>query len=212
MAVQAAASTGLEQTLASVSPRLSDQIRFLMEIDRLKQVVRANRISGDSRCENTAEHSWHVAMLGLVLAEHANEPVDVNRVMMLLLVHDIIEIDADDTPLYDEVGRLDKRLREEKAADRLFALLPNDQAQYFRRLWDEYEDNLTPEAKMAHAADRLLPILLNHAVGGGSWNNASVDLAREVSLTSSIDNGSAVLWELTTKVLDDAVGKGFLRP
>jgi putative hydrolase of HD superfamily len=149
--------------------QLEQQITFLRELDKLKQVYRQSPLMDNSRKENSAEHSWHVALAALVLAPLADEAIDVNRVIKMLLLHDIVEIDAGDTFAYDPVRRLDQEAREQVAADRLFGLLPAEQAAEFRALWDEFDARLSAEARFAHAVDRLLPVLHNYATGGGTW-------------------------------------------
>ncbi len=188
------------------------QLGFLLEIDRLKQVIRGSRIADGSRRENTAEHSWHLALFASTLAEYAIEPVDVSRVVQMLLLHDIVEIDAGDTPLFDEAGASAQDDAEQRAADRLFGLLPPDQAAVFRALWEEFEAATSADARFAKAIDRLQPILLNHAVGGGTWTDYDVDEDRERRLTERIAQGSPDLWAVAEAVFADAVANGWLRP
>jgi putative hydrolase of HD superfamily len=149
--------------------RLTQQIEFILEIDKLKQIIRRSYIISGERRENTAEHSWHLAILALILAEHANEPVDLLRVLKMVLVHDIVEIDAGDTFLFDTVGTLDKAEREQLAADRLFGLLPADQSSELRQLWQEFEPREPPESHFATALYRLIPLMLNYQCGGRTW-------------------------------------------
>lgn len=191
--------------------RLRQQIEFITEIDKLKHVLRRNTLVDGSRRENSAEHSWHISMLAIVLAEHADEPVDVLHVVKLLLVHDLVEIDAGDTFCYDEEAKLDKEEREIAAADRLFALLPGEQARQFRALWDEYEAADTAEAKFAHALDRLQPLLLNYHSGGGTWQEYDIPLSSVLKRADGIRRGSKTLWDAANGVLDDAVEQGLLR-
>ncbi len=197
--------------LQELDERLADQLRFLLEIDRLKTVVRGSRIANATRRENTAEHSWHIALFASVLSEWALGDVDTDRVVQMLLLHDIVEIDAGDTPLFDDAGSGDQLQREQIAADRIFGLLPVDQAEMFRNLWEEFEAAETINARFAKAIDRLQPILLNHVVGGGTWIDYNVDVHRERSLTNRIAEGSPELWAAAEVVFADAVSNGWLR-
>ena len=192
--------------------RLERQISFLVELEKLKQVLRRTGPVGAGRRENSAEHSWQVALAALVLAEYANEPVDVAHVVRMALVHDIIEIDAGDTFAYDPVGYLDKEAREQVAADRIFALLPPPQAAELRALWDEFEAGVTAEARFANAMDRLLPVLQNHRNNGGTWVEANLDRARVDARLSPIAEGSTAIWDYVCAVLDDAMAQGMIRP
>ncbi len=197
---------------AGLDGRLAQQLGFLLEADRLKSVVRGSRIADGSRRENTAEHSWHLALFALVLQEWAVGEVDASRVVRMLVLHDLVEIECGDTPLYDATGAATQAERERLAADVVFGLLPPDQAQELRGLWEEFEAAATPDAKFAKALDRLQPILLNHAVGGGTWTDHTVDEARVRRLTRRIADGSPALWDAAQAVLADAVAKGWLRP
>ena len=175
---------------------LEQQIRFIVEIDRLKTVLRQNYLADGTRRENTAEHSWHVALMALVLAEHAAAPVDRARVLELLLVHDLVEIDAGDTFAYDSQGTETKLAREQAAADRIFGLLPEAQARELRALWDEYEAEETPEARFALSLDRLMPMLHNALTEGRAWraNGVIADKvrpARRIDQPRQSDAGSA---------------------
>lgn len=186
--------------------RLRQQVEFVAEIDRLKSILRRNTLSDGSRRENTAEHSWHISMLAIVLSEHTNEPVDVLHVVKMLLIHDIVEIDAGDTFCYDETAGMDKEEREQAAADRLFGMLPKDQAREFRALWDEFEAAETPEAKFANALDRFQPVLLNYRSGGGTWKEYNVTVEQIMQRNRPIARGSSVLWEHTEAMIHDAMG------
>ncbi|HXF60488.1 MAG TPA: HD domain-containing protein [Caldilineaceae bacterium] len=192
--------------------RLEQQIAFLRELDKLKQVYRQSPLMDNSRKENSAEHSWHVALAALVLAPLADEPVDINRVIKMLLLHDVVEIDAGDTFAYDPVRRLDQAAREEAAAQRLFGLLPEAQAAEFRALWEEFDARATADARFAHAVDRLLPVLHNYATGGGAWKAHQLHWAHVVQRVSAIQDGSAALWGFVAALLDDAVAQGYLAP
>jgi putative hydrolases of HD superfamily len=182
---------------ASVDPpehRLARQLDFLLEIDALKQIERMTKIIGGARRENTAEHSWHLALLAIVLVEHAAEPVDLARVVPMLLVHDVVEIDAGDTFAYDEAGHESKAQREQAAADRLYGLLPGEQGAWLRGLWDEFERGDTPEARYALAIDRLQPVLLNHANRGGPWRDHGIERSRVEARNAVIGAGAPTLW------------------
>lgn len=191
--------------------RLVQQLEFLMEIDHLKAIDRQTRIAAGRR-ENTAEHSWHLAMYALILAEHSNEDVDILHVLALCLVHDIVEIDAGDTFAYDVAANGDKEERERKAAERLFGLLPSDQAADMWRLWEEYEAMETPESRFANAVDRMQPAMLNHVAGDDStWKEHGVTLPQAVKRLSPIGDGSKALWAHTQSIIDTARERGHIR-
>lgn len=192
--------------------RLSQQLAFIVEIDRLKDVLRRNLVTAGDRSENDAEHSWHLALMAAVLGEYANEDVDVGRVILILLVHDVVEIDAGDAFVYDDDARTGKEERERAAADRIFALLPSDQADFYRGLWDEFEARATPESRFAAAIDRLQPLLLNHATRGASWSQHAITADRVLRLNSTIDHGSSHLWEHAQRMIEDAIAQGYLAP
>ena len=195
---------------AAAGGRLDQQIAFLLEADRLKQIERMTKILGGSRRENSAEHSWHLALFALVLCEHADEPLDVGRAITMLLVHDLVEIDAGDTFAYDDAGYETKAAREEAAADRLFGLLPNSQGAQLRALWDDFETGESPEARFANAVDRLQPLLLNHANQGGPWREHGISRERIVARNSPIAAGSAQLWALAQDRIDQVQALGLL--
>ncbi len=182
--------------------RLAKQMAFLREIDRLKQVQRRSLLLHEDRWENSAEHSWHVAMAVWVLAEHANEPVDVCRVVGMMLLHDIVEIDAGDTFVYDEAAMAGKSERERRAAERLFGLLPEDQARQFRDLWDEFEAGETAEARFAAAVDRLLPVTHNHGTGGKSWRMHGVEKTQVLRRNAPMAEGSEALWQEARRMIE----------
>lgn len=195
----------------SISVRLRQQLEFLVAIDALKTVNRASRIVDNSRQENSAEHSWHLTLFARVLHEHANEPVDIERVIMMLMVHDIVEVDAGDTPLHG-VQNPDQAAIEQAAADRLFGILPDDQNQLLRDCWDEFEQAQSAEAKFAKAVDRLQPILLNMLTEGGTWKDFDVNLEQVTQRTGQIDIGSDSLWAAATAMFQEAVENGWLKP
>ena len=154
--------------------RFEQQMKFILEIDKVKNVFRQTYLADGKRKENDAEHSWHIALMAYLLQEHAEEPVDVPRVMLMVLIHDLVEIDAGDTYAYDSEGAKTKREREVRAAERIFGLLPEDQGRYFRELWDEFEAYESADAKYAHLLDNFQPLLLNDASGGRSWSEHDV--------------------------------------
>lgn len=192
--------------------RLARQVRFILEVDRLKEIFRQTLLTQSRRSENGAEHSWHLCLMTIVLAEHANIPdLDVLRVLRMLLIHDLVEIDAGDTFAYDEVRRADQHEREARAADRIFGLLPADQAAEFRALWDEFESRETPEAKFAAAMDRFQPMLLNCATEGAAWQKHGVTMDRVVARNRHIADGAETVWAYAAEMIRDAVTQGNLQ-
>jgi putative hydrolase of HD superfamily len=191
--------------------RLEQQIQFVLEIDKLKSVIRRSYLINGQRRENTAEHSWHLAMLALILAEHANEPVDLLRVLKMVIVHDIVEIDAGDTFLFDTTGAQDKTAREQLAADRLFGLLPEDQAVELRQLWDEFEARETADSHFANALDRLMPLLHNYHAGGRTWQENGIVSSQIEWVHGRIGEGSHTVAELSRMVVATAVAEGILK-
>ncbi|MBD2464563.1 HD domain-containing protein [Oscillatoria sp. FACHB-1407] len=190
--------------------RLHQQIQFILEIDKLKLVLRQTLLTDGSRRENSAEHSWHLAMMAMLLAEYAPEPVEVLRVMKMLLIHDLVEIDAGDTFCYDVQGNLDKAEREQQAADRLFGLLPPEQGVELRSLWEEFEAQTTVEARFAAALDRLQPLLHNQQTQGGTWRIHGVTRDRVMKRVEAIETGSPELWVYVQAVIDECVAAGYL--
>ncbi len=174
---------------------LPQQLDFLKEIDQLKGIIRQTLLIDKSRQENSAEHSWHLAMYAMILSEYANEPVNVGRVIQMLLIHDIVEVDAGDVPLHGGEDKAEQALREEAAADRLFGLLPEQQGKSLRALWDEFEEATTADARFAKALDRLQPVLHNLATDGGTWETFDVDEAKVLKRCGpQIEKGSTSLW------------------
>ncbi len=191
--------------------RFRQQIEFILEVDKLKNVLRKTILMDRSRRENSAEHSWHIALTVLILSEYAKDSdVDLFRVMKILLVHDLIEIDAGDTYCYDDQGRKDQARREKKAADRIFNLLPVDQAGTLRELWDEFEERKTPESKFANALDRLQPFLHNYFTEGQIWQENNIKSAQVKSRMHPVNDGAPILWNYVRFLIDDGVKKGFL--
>lgn len=175
--------------------RMDKQYDFLREIDKEKSIFRQTYLADGSRKENDAEHSWHLAMMSMLMCEYANEPVDRLHVMEMVLIHDLIEIDAGDTYAYDTAGNKTKRERELKAADRLFNILPKDQADRLRGLWDEFEENITPEARFANSLDKMQPLMLNDASGGKSWTEHDVHNSQVYKRNERTHEGSEAMWK-----------------
>jgi putative hydrolase of HD superfamily len=197
---------------AALPNRLADQLAFIIEVDRLKTVLRASPLAAAERRENDAEHSWHLALMVMLLSDYSDERIDVGHTMRLVVIHDLVEIYAGDTPLYDTAAAADQQQREEAAADRLFRLLPVDQAQWVRALWDEFEARRTPEARFAKAIDRLEPILLNWMAKGGTWDwpGVTADVVR--ARTAGIKDGSRQLWDAVHSMIEEGVRSGWIRP
>lgn len=191
--------------------RLRQQIAFVVEIDKVKRVLRQTMVIRSGRHENDAEHSWHLAVMAVVLFEYAEgSRVDVLKVLKLVLVHDIVEVDAGDTYCYDEAAAAGKRERETRAADRIFGLLPHDQAREFRALWEEFEERKTPESRFANALDRLQPLLLNYHTDGRSWRRHGVTSGRVFERVAPIADSAPGLWEYAARLIRKAVEKGIL--
>ncbi|HTH15484.1 MAG TPA: HD domain-containing protein [Magnetospirillum sp.] len=190
--------------------RLSRQLAFSLELDKLKTILRQTLLADSSRRENDAEHSWHVAMMAVLLAEYAPEGADPLRASRMLLFHDVVEIDAGDTFIHDDKGNADKAEREQAAADRLYGLLPADQAESLRALWQEYEDRATPTAKFADALDRLQPIMNNVATQGGTWKSNHVTADKVLKLVERIRAGAPALGTYAENLVHEAVRKGYL--
>lgn len=203
-------ATSIITAATDLDERLGRQIEFILELDRLKTVMRRSRLVDASRYENTAEHSWHLAMMALLLAEWAGPEVDVIEATKAVLVHDIVEIDAGDIYIYDAAAREGKAAVEEEAADRLFGLLPADQGAELRRLWDLYEARDTPTGRFAYAIDRLQPLLLNVGSGGVSWAHHGIRADQVRTINSPIGDASTILWDLAQRIIDEAVAAGAL--
>lgn len=194
-----------------MNERLYKQLEFLVEIDKLKQVFRQSFLVDGSRHENDAEHSWHLAVMAIFLSEHAKErTMDIFKVIKLVLIHDIVEIDAGDTFCYNEEAGQTKADREQKAADRLFNLLPDDQAKELRSLWGEFEARETQEARFAAALDRLQPLLHNYKTQGKSWRSHGITREQVLNRNRHIAEGSPELWRFALKIVDESVAKGYL--
>ncbi|SRR5690554_4267255 len=186
--------------------RLQQQIEFILEIDKLKKIIRQNYLADGSRKESDTDHSWHLAIMCFLLEEYANEKIDVLKTMKMVLIHDIVEIDAGDTYAYDESANAnDKRKREVLAADRIFNILPQDQAKTMRDLWDEFEEGKTMEAKFANALDKIQPALLNDASGGKSWLEHGVAHTQILKRNEKTSEGSKVLWKYIKEIIEKNV-------
>ncbi len=193
--------------------RLESQVRFILEVDKLKEVFRQTLCTQSRRAENDAEHSWHLCLAVIVLAEHANEAgLDVLRVLKMLILHDLVEIDVGDTFAYDTARMADQHAREARAADRIFGLLPADQCAEFRGFWDEFEENRTPESKFAAAIDSFQPMLLNCSTEGAAWKRHGVTADRVIARNSRIALASDDLWEKAAGMIRQAVESKHLDP
>jgi putative hydrolases of HD superfamily len=190
--------------------RLAQQLQFIIEIDKLKQILRQSRLSDNSRRENSAEHSWHIALMAFTLAEHAGEPLNLLQAMKMLLLHDIVEIDAGDTYSYDVEANLDKAERETLAAERLFGLLPADQAAEFRLLWEEFEQQETPESRFANAMDRLHPLLLNYQNRSDTWRRHGIKRSQVEVRMQPVSTGAPACWSHVQQIIEELVGEGYL--
>ena len=188
--------------------RLEKQMEFILEVDKVKKIVRQTYLSDASRKENDAEHSWHLALMAVLLKEYSNEDVDLAKVIPMVLIHDLVEIDAGDTYAYDEAGAKTKQERETKAADRIFGLLPDDQGTWFRELWEELEAYETAEAKFAHVLDNAQPLFLNDASNGRSWAEHGVHKSQIYKRNEHTSEGSREIWEYMKMLLDKHIQLG----
>ena len=191
--------------------RLKKQLDFLLEIDKEKEIYRQTHILGGKRRENDAEHAWHMAIMAFVLQEYANEDVDVLRIMKMVLMHDLVEIYAGDTYAYDETGKETQRERELAAADRIFGMLPEDQEQEFRSIWEEFEEKKSPEAKFARMLDNYQPLSLNNANQGGDWRAHNVARSQVEKRNEISKEGSQVMGQVIADIIEENVRKGNLR-
>ena len=191
--------------------RLKKQLDFALEIDKEKNVFRQTHLSGHGRSENDAEHAWHMAIMAYLLREYANEEVDIAKVMLMCLIHDIVEIDAGDTYAYDEQSLKTQKEREDAAKERIFSLLPDDQKKELIRLFDEFEAHQTAEAKFVHAMDNLQPLMLNHSNGGGDWKVHNVTAAQIYERQNKTRLGSEKLFEVTDQFIQENIKKGSLK-
>lgn len=190
---------------------LLKQVAFIKEIDKLKYIQRKTRLFNSDRPENDAEHSWHLAMMTLVLAEHSDKPIDVLKVLKMVLIHDLVEIDSGDTFIYDTTKNHTNTDEELLAAKRIFGLLPAAQAEEFIAVWQEFEDGLTDEAKFARAMDRFEPLLQNTSNNGGTWTEFNVPYQKVYDKKKAIKDGSATIWEYAENLINESVEKGILK-
>ena len=191
--------------------RLKQQLDFALEIDKEKNIFRQTHLSGHGRNENDAEHAWHMAIMAYLLREYSNEPVDITRVMLMCLIHDVVEIDAGDTYAYDEEGKKTQKAREEAAKERIYSLLPEDQKEELAAIFDEFEESKTPESKFAHAMDNLQPLMLNNSNDGGDWREHGVSAKQVYGRQSRTKEGSEKLYEVTDQIIKKHREKGNLK-
>jgi putative hydrolase of HD superfamily len=191
--------------------RLDQQLSFILEIDKLKTVIRQSLLIDMSRRENSAEHSWHLAMMAAVMSEYAIEPVDMLHAIKMLLVHDVVEVDAGDTFAYDTAGYTDKDEREQKAAERIFGLLPAEQGSELRALWEEFEARSTAESKYANALDRLQPLLHNSRTQGGTWRIHNVTKEKVLKRMEPIKIGMPEVYPMVEKIIEEACAAGWIK-
>ncbi|MEZ9233155.1 HD domain-containing protein [Vibrio amylolyticus] len=195
-----------------MNERLAKQLALVIELDQLKSVLRRTRVkSAQGRLENSAEHSWHVALMAILMEEHANEPVDIARVVKMLLLHDIVEIDAGDTFVYDVAASLEQEEKELKAAQRLFAMLPSDQGGELMTIWSEFESAASADARFAKALDRIIPMMLNFHNNGQSWIEHQVTSEQALTINSKIALGSETLWNEAKRMIETATENGWLK-
>ena len=193
-----------------VPERLKRQLEFALEIDKEKNIFRQTHLSGHGRNENDAEHAWHMAIMAYLLREYANEEVDISRVMIMCLIHDIVEIDAGDTYAYDAAGLATQKEREDAAKERIFSLLPEDQKQELITLFDEFEACESAESRFAHAMDNLQPLLLNNSNGGGDWKEHGVSARQVYGRQDKTRQGSEILYQVTDAIIQENIRKGNL--
>ncbi len=194
-----------------MNERLKKQLDFMLELDKMKNIYRQTYVLHEDRKENDAEHSWHLAILAFMLEEYAAEPIDTLKVIKMVLLHDVVEIDAGDTYLYDEEGYKSKAEREEKAAQRIFGLLPDDQRDEYYALWREFEDDITYESRFASILDRMQPLLLNYTKGGIAWKEHGVHKEQVLIRNRPYFDASHELAEVIGSVIEDAAAKGWLK-
>ena len=191
--------------------RSQKPLEFILEIDKEKNIFRQTHLSGHGRNENDAEHAWHMAIMAYLLREYSNEPVDITRVMLMCLIHDVVEIDAGDTYAYDAEGLKTQKAREEAAKERIYSLLPEDQKKELAAIFDEFEESKTPESKFAHAMDNLQPLMLNNSNDGGDWREHGVSAKQVYGRQDRTKEGSEKLYEITEQIIKKHVEKGNLK-
>ena len=193
-----------------IDKNLQEEIEFIIELDKMKSTFRQTSLIDKSRRENDAEHSWHIAIMAMVLSEYANEDINICKVIKMLLVHDLVEIYAGDTFCYDEVGNSDKSERELKAADKIFGMLPSSKGKSLRELWEEFEEMNTKESLFANSMDRLEPFLINYYTEGGTWKEHDISKEQVYKRSEPIKYTSNKLWEFTVDLIEDAFKKGYI--
>lgn len=203
--------TNLKIYKAMQADNLIKQVSFIKEIDKLKYIQRKTKLFNSDRNENDAEHSWHLAMMTIVLAEHSDKPIDVLKVLKMVLIHDIVEIDAGDIFLYDTTKNHTNTDEELIAANRIFGLLPAEQAEEFITIWKEFEDGITDEAKFAKSMDRFEPLLQNTSNNGGTWEEYNVPYQTVYEKKKVIKNGSTSIWNYAENLINESVDKGILK-
>lgn len=191
--------------------RLKKQLDFILEIDKAKNILRQTHLSGHGRRENDAEHSWHMAIMAVLLKEYANEEVDVLKVITMLLIHDLVEIDAGDTYAYDEKGNESRPERERRAADRIYGMLPEDQGWKLRELWEEFEAYESPEARYAHMLDNFQPLILNDSNDGGDWRSHGVKKSQIYKRNAKTAQGSETVWSYMQELIQNNIDKGNIK-
>lgn len=191
--------------------RLKRQLDFILEIDKEKNILRQTHLSNHGRRENDAEHAWHMAIMAYLLKEYSNEPVDVAKVMIMCLIHDVVEIDAGDTYAYDAEGLKTQKAREEAAKERIYSLLPDDQKQDLQAIFDEFEERKTPEARFARALDNLQPLMLNNSNDGGDWKEDQVTAEQVYRRQRRTAEGSEKLYEVTDQLIQENIARGNIR-
>ena len=194
-----------------MNDKLKQQLDFILEIDKEKNILRQTHLSGHGRRENDAEHAWHMAIMAYLLKEYSNEPVDITKVMIMCLIHDIVEIDAGDTYAYDTEGLKTQKAREDAAKERIFSLLPNAQKEELTALFDEFEESKTAESRFAHVMDNLQPLLLNNSNGGADWREHEVYASQGYGRQQKSRYGSKQLYEITDQILKENIKKGNIK-
>ena len=194
-----------------MNDKLKQQLDFILEIDKEKNILRQTHLSGHGRRENDAEHAWHMAIMAYLLKEYSNEPVDITKVMIMCLIHDIVEIDAGDTYAYDTEGLKTQKAREDAAKERIFSLLPNAQKEEMTALFDEFEEARTAESRFAHVMDNLQPLLLNNSNGGADWREHEVYASQVYGRQQKTRYGSKQLYEITNQILKENIKKGNIK-
>lgn len=194
-----------------ISQQLLQQIEFIKEIDKLKYIQRRTKLLNSDRCENDAEHSWHLAVMAIILVEHSNVPIDILKVVKMVLIHDLVEIDAGDTFIYDTTKSHDNTNEERLAAERIFGILPENQKHEYLQIWEEFEANHTPEAQFARTMDRLEPLLQNSSNNGGTWTEYDVPFEIVYEKKKVMKQGSETIWEFAEDLLNRNVAAGILR-